>query len=72
MSKGQFGNFTIEEDLTAASKLQLVQWLGAGYDYFDVEKATQLGIPLANNYGANGIAVAEHAILLMLLGNLQT
>ena len=54
------------EGFEEASKLKLVQLLSAGYDMFDVSKATQLGIPVANNGGANSIAVAEHTILLIL------
>lgn len=58
---------TISEDqLKSAKNLKLVQLLSAGYDTFDVETATELGIPVANNGGANSIAVAEHTILLIL------
>lgn len=49
-----------------ASKLKLVQLLSAGYDRCDIEAARRAGIPICNNGGANAIAVAEHALLLML------
>lgn len=50
----------------SAPKLKLVQLLSAGYDRVDIEAARRAGIPVCNNGGANAIAVAEHAILLML------
>src|SRR5919197_1522319 len=54
------------EFFRAAPKLRLVQLLSAGYDRVDVEAARKAGVPVANNGGANAIAVAEHTILLML------
>lgn len=50
----------------AARSLRLIQLLSAGYDNFPIEGARALRIPVATNGGANAIAVAEHAILLML------
>jgi phosphoglycerate dehydrogenase-like enzyme len=50
----------------AAPRLKLVQLLSAGYDRVDLEAARRAGVPVCNNGGANAIAVAEHAILLML------
>jgi phosphoglycerate dehydrogenase-like enzyme len=50
----------------AAPKLKLVQLISAGYDRLDVEAARKAGIPVANNGGANAVAVAEHTIMLML------
>ena len=50
----------------SAPKLRLVQLLSAGYDRVDIEAARRAGVPVCNNGGANAIAVAEHAILLML------
>src|SRR5262249_29185322 len=47
-------------------KLKLVQLLSAGYDRVDVEAARKAKVPVANNGGANAIAVSEHTILLML------
>jgi phosphoglycerate dehydrogenase-like enzyme len=61
LARGMGGEF-----FRAAPKLRLVQLLSAGYDRVDVEAARKAGVPVANNGGANAIAVAEHAIMLML------
>lgn len=53
-------------ELKLSENLRMVQLLSAGYDAFDVELANELGIPVANNGGANSVAVAEHTILLIL------
>ncbi len=50
----------------AAKKMRLVQLLSAGYDRADLAAAKKAGIPIANNGGANAIAVSEHALMLML------
>ena len=50
----------------SAPKLKLIQLLSAGYDRVDIDAARRAGVPVCNNGGANGIAVAEHAIMLML------
>ena len=50
----------------AARKLKLVQLLSAGYDRVDIEAARRAGVPVCNNGGANAVAVAEHALMLML------
>ena len=50
----------------AAKRMKLVQLLSAGYDRADVAAARKAGIPIANNGGANAIAVAEHTLMLML------
>ena len=50
----------------AAPKLKLVQLLSAGYDRCNVEAASRAGVPICNNGGANSVAVAEHAVMLML------
>lgn len=47
-------------------KARLLQLLSAGYDGIDLEELRRLGLPLADNGGANAVAVAEHTILLML------
>ena len=54
------------EFFRSAPKLKLVQLLSAGYDRVDVEAARKAKVPVANNGGANAIAVAEHTIMLML------
>ena len=54
--------------LVAAAKqrLKLVQLMSAGYDRFNIEGARAARLPVADNGGANAIAVAEHAVMLML------
>ena len=49
-----------------ARHLRLIQLLSAGYDKADIQTARQYGVPIANNGGANSIAVSEHALMLML------
>src|SRR5262245_47850996 len=49
-----------------APKLKLIQLISAGYDRLDVEAARQARVPVANNGGANSVAVAEHTIMLIL------
>jgi phosphoglycerate dehydrogenase-like enzyme len=50
----------------AAPRLKLLQLVSAGYDRCDIEAARRAGVPVCNNGGANAVAVAEHAIMLML------
>jgi len=50
----------------AAPKLRLIQLLSAGYDRADLSAARRVGVPVANNGGANAVAVSEHALMLML------
>ncbi|MCZ6484990.1 MAG: NAD(P)-dependent oxidoreductase, partial [Acidobacteria bacterium] len=52
--------------LGAASKVRLVQLLAAGHDRMNLKLMRELGIPCANNGGANSWAVADHTVLLML------
>lgn len=52
--------------LREAKSLKLVQLLAAGYEKVDLKVATELGLPVATNGGANAWAVAEHAIALIL------
>ncbi len=59
----------IDSDVLIAAKqcrLKLVQLMSAGYDRFNIEGARLAHLPVADNGGANAIAVAEHAIMLML------
>lgn len=49
-----------------APKLKLIQLISAGYDRLDVEAARRAGVPVANNGGANSVAVAEHTLMLIL------
>jgi len=55
-----------ERVLRSATKARLVQGLSAGYDSIDLKLLRELGIPCANNGGANSWAVADHAVLAML------
>ena len=55
-----------EELMRAAKKLRLIQLLTAGYDTIDVHLASEIGIPVATNGGANAWAVAEHTVALLL------
>ena len=50
----------------AAKKMKLVQLISAGYNTLDLEAARKAGVPIANNGGANSVAVAEHAVMLIL------
>ena len=52
--------------LAEARRLRLVQLLSVGYDRFNLAGARAARVPVAVNGGANAIAVAEHAILLMM------
>ncbi len=62
-----FGDNTMDDAFYKnASKVKLVQLLSAGYDRCDIEAARRAGVPICNNGGANAVAVAEHALLLML------
>ena len=53
--------------LESAKELQLAQFMSVGYGKIDLEAATDLGIPVANNMGFNAVAVAEHAIMMVLV-----
>ncbi|HEU5315584.1 MAG TPA: 2-hydroxyacid dehydrogenase [Chloroflexota bacterium] len=54
------------EALVAADSLKLVQLMSVGYDTFNLAGAREARVPVSVNGGANAIAVAEHAIMLML------
>src|SRR5829696_4322274 len=55
-----------DETFQQAKRLKLVQLMSVGYDKFNLEGARAARVPVAVNGGANAIAVAEHAIMLML------
>ena len=61
-----FGHGVSDDVLRAATKTKLVQLCSAGFDGINLELAGEMGIPVANNGGANAIPVAEFAITLML------
>src|SRR2546422_88541 len=50
----------------AAPTMKLVQLISAGYNTVDLAAARKAGVPVANNGGANSVAVAEHAMMLIL------
>src|SRR2546426_166061 len=50
----------------AAPTMKLVQLISAGYNTIDLEAARRARVPVANNGGANSVAVAEHALMLIL------
>ena len=55
-----------KELIEPAKKLKLIQRLGVGFDNVDLAAAKEAGIPVANIPGANSVAVAEHAIMVMI------
>lgn len=55
-----------DDVLRAAESARLVQLLAAGYDRMNLGLMSSLEVPCANNGGANSIAVADHALMLML------
>ena len=62
-----FVDMLVDDELFAtAPNLKLVQLLSAGYDKANIQAARSAGVPVANNGGANSVAVSEHALLLML------
>ncbi len=61
-----FPRFLPDEAYLEAKRLKLVQVLSAGYDYINIAGARKARIPICSNGGANSVAVAEHAIMLML------
>lgn len=52
--------------IAAAPKLKVVARYGVGYDNIDVAALTARGIPLTTVGDANAVAVAEHAMALLL------
>ncbi len=61
------GRGAFDTELIAELKnLRLIQTFSAGTDWIDKAALAELGVKVANNGGANAVAVAEHAIILML------
>ena len=52
--------------LKQCPNVKLIQTLSAGYELLDLEAILEMGIPVANNGGANSIPVSEHTIALMI------
>lgn len=64
---GFLGPIPTDALVSAGSKgLKLVQLMSAGYDAFNLDGARAARLPVSVNGGANAIAVAEHAIMMML------
>ena len=62
-----FGRNPLGPDFYAAAKnMKLIQLISAGYNTIDLEAARRARVPVANNGGANSVAVAEHAVMLIL------
>jgi phosphoglycerate dehydrogenase-like enzyme len=61
-----FVRYLPDEAYAQARRLKLVQVLSAGYDDVNIAGARQARIPICANGGANSVAVAEHALMLML------
>ena len=47
-------------------KVKIIQTVSAGYDRLPLAEILEMGIPVANNGGANAISVAEQTIALMI------
>ena len=61
-----FGHGVSDKTLRLANKTKLVQLCSAGFDGVNLGLGGEMGIPVANNGGANAIPVAEFAITLAL------
>ncbi|NQW21705.1 MAG: lactate dehydrogenase [Chloroflexi bacterium] len=61
-----FGHGVSDDVLRLAKKTKLIQLCSAGFDGINLGIAGEMGIPVANNGGANAIPVAEFAITLAL------
>ena len=59
------GHFNVEL-ARLCPRLKLVQTTSAGFDGIDVASLNRMGIEVANNYGGNAPAVAEHTVGLMV------
>ena len=56
-----------ERLMAACRKLKVVGRHGAGLDIVDIPAATRLGVAVVHAPGSNSQAVAEHALMLMLM-----
>ena len=50
----------------ACPDVKFVQMYSAGYDRMDISGLAELGVKVANNGGANAIAVSEHTVALIV------
>ena len=55
--------------INSAKNVKIFQLWSSGYDKFDVKSSTKNNIPVCTNGSQNNIAVAEHAVLLMMALN---
>lgn len=61
--------FDLNKEVIGAGKhLKLIQTMGVGFNLIDLDYAAQQSIYVCNNKACNSIAVAEHAVGLMLAG----
>jgi len=56
-----------ESLMTACAKMRVIGRHGAGLDIVDIPAATRLGVAVVHAPGSNAQAVAEHALMLMLV-----
>lgn len=60
-------NVAIDADVVAAAnRCKFIQQPSTGYQHIDVDAASKRGIPVSNVAGANAVAVAEHALMVIL------
>ncbi|MDZ7749701.1 MAG: hypothetical protein U5K43_13580 [Halofilum sp. (in: g-proteobacteria)] len=52
--------------LDVAAELKLLCWMHAGINRLDADRLLEQGVRVCNSRGANGVAVAEHAMALLL------
>jgi len=60
------GAVTTDEMLESATRLRLVQKLGAGFNNINVDLCKEKGIGVARLAGNNAVAVAEHTLMVIL------
>jgi D-3-phosphoglycerate dehydrogenase len=60
------GRYIDEETIKEANKCKIFQLWSSGYEKFNWKSAKKFKIPLCTNGSQNNIAVAEHAMMLML------
>ena len=61
------GPFLSRKILEAAQDLQFIIFGSVGYARIDLNAASELGIPVANNPGWSSISVAEHTVMFILV-----
>ena len=61
------GPYLSRKILESAKNLKFVEFVSVGYEKIDLQAASELGIPVANNPGWNAISVAEHTLMSMLV-----